>query len=231
MAKRLLAAVAERAPGRYYVGVPDLNAPTEIVALLRDTQRMLVDMLERPEIVKECIDEVNLAWLRYWQASIGVIHQWVGDYIFWMGIPSDRPAIDLQSDFSCMISPHMFNKYFLPSIEQQTQWVERTIYHLDGPNAIRHLDALLSLPRLTGIQWVPGDGAPPMSKWIRLLRRIQAGGKRLVLNCAVWEVETLLAELEPAGLLLSTWCATEEEARDLLKHVPRWTTRKQWVIA
>jgi 5-methyltetrahydrofolate--homocysteine methyltransferase len=231
IAKRLLAAVAERAAGRYYVGVPDLNAPTEIVALLRGTQRMLVDMLERPEIVKECIDEVNLAWLRYWQASIGVIHQWVGDYVFWMGIPSDRPAIDLQSDFSCMISPEMFNKYFLPSIEQQTQWVERTIYHLDGPNAIRHLDALLSLPRLTGIQWVPGDGAPPMSKWIRLLRRIQAGGKRLVLSCAAWEVETLLAELEPEGLLLSTWCATEEEARDLLRHVPRWTACKRWVVA
>ena len=228
-AKRLLAAVAERAPGRYYVGVPDLNAPTEIVALLRDSERMAIDLLETPDVVKQCIDEVNVAWLRYWQACVGVIHQWVGDYFFWMGIWSDQPAIDLQSDFSCMISPKMFNAYFLPSIEQQTRWVERTIYHLDGPNAIRHLDALLALPRLTGIQWVPGDGAPPMSQWVRLLRRIQAGGKRLVLGCEAWEVETLLAELEPEGLLLSTSCASEEEARDLLRHVPRWTARKRWV--
>jgi hypothetical protein len=30
--------------------------------------------------------------------------------------------------------------------------VERTIYHLDGPDAIRHLDALLELPALDGIQ-------------------------------------------------------------------------------
>jgi 5-methyltetrahydrofolate--homocysteine methyltransferase len=148
-----------------------------------------------------------------------------------MGIWSDQPAIDLQNDFSCLISSRMFEAYFLPSLEQQTRWVERTIYHLDGPGAIRHLDALLSLPRLDGIQWVPGAGAPEMSRWIRLLRRIQAGGKLLVLNCEAWEVETLLAELEPEGLLLSTACGSEEEARELLARVPGWMRRRQWVAA
>ena len=227
LSQKLLSAAAERAPGRYYVGVPDLNGPTEIVALLRGSQRLAVDMADCPEMVAAAIDEAAVAWLRYWQASLGVIHQWVGDYCYWIGIWSDRPSIDLQSDFSCLISPRMFATYFLPSLEQQTRWAERTIYHLDGPNAIRHLDALLTLPRLTGIQWVPGAGAAPMSHWIRLLQRIQAAGKRLVLSCEPWEVEILLTELEPEGLLLSTHCDTEEEARALLTKVPRWTTRQQ----
>jgi hypothetical protein len=229
MSRRLLEAAGTRAPGRYYVGVPDLNGPSEILALLRGTQRLAVDLLENPQAVEQALDEVNLAWLRYWEAANGIIHQWIGGYFYWMGIWSDRPSIDLQSDLCCLISPRIFEAIFLPRLEQQTGWVERTIYHLDGPNAIRHLDALLALPRLSGIQWVPGAGAPPMSKWIRLLRRIQASRKLLVLDCEPWEVETLLAELEPEGLLLSTQCESEEIAKELLKKVPRWTARRQWV--
>jgi hypothetical protein len=226
--RELLAAASRRAPGRYYVGVPDLNGPGEIVARLRGEEQLALDLLEAPKAVVAAIDEVNAAWLRYWEASVGTIHQWVGGYSYWMGLWSDLPSIDLQCDFSCMISPQMFETFFLPAIEQQTKWVSRTIYHLDGPNAARHLDSLLSLPHLDGIQWVPGAGAPPMSRWIRLLRRVQAKGKLLVLNCEPWEVETLLSELEPEGLLLSTRCDSEQEARRLLKNVVHWTARRKW---
>jgi 5-methyltetrahydrofolate--homocysteine methyltransferase len=231
ISKKLLEALASRAQGKYYIGVPDLNGPGEILALLRGTQPLIYDLTEQePEVFRSVIDQVNFAWLRYWQASIGIIHQWVDGYMYWMGIWSDRPSIDLQNDFSCMISPKMFNEIFLPSLEQQTQWVERTIYHLDGPGAIRHLDALLSLPRLTGIQWVPGAGSPPMSKWLPLLRRIQTKGKLLALNCEPWEVETLLTGLEPEGLLLSTSCSSEEEAKDLLKKANRWSVKRTWLL-
>ena len=102
----------------------------------------------------------------------------------------------------CMISPAMFNEFFLPSLRRQTQWVERTIYHLDGPGAIRHLDALLHLDTLDGIQWVPGTGEKPMREWIPLLKRIQDGGKLLVVACIADEVLSLLDALRPEGVLL-----------------------------
>ena len=231
VSKKLLEAASQRAAGRYYVGVPDLNGPGEIVSRLRDPERLAIDLLEVPKVVKAAVDEVNVTWMRYWEASIGIIHQWIGGYFYWMGLWSDLPSVDLQCDFSCMISPQMFEEVFLPAIEQQTRWVSRTIYHLDGPNAIRHLDLLLSLPYLDGIQWVPGAGGSPMSKWIRLLRRIQAKGKLLVLNCQPGEVEVLLSELEPEGLLLNTHCASEAQAKGLLNNVSRWTARRQWVVA
>ncbi len=229
-ARRLLEAGAQRAPSRFYVGLPDLNGPTEILSRLRDPQRLAIDLLEQPEAVVAALAEVNEAWLRYWEACCGVIHQWVGGYFTWMGIWSDRPSADLQSDFSCLISPRMFEQLLLPAIEQQTHWVERTIYHLDGPDAVRHLELLLDLPALEGIQWVPGAGAPPMSAWIRLLRRIQARQKRLVLACEPDEVEALLAQLEPEGLLLQTQCATQEQAESLLRDVARWSAPRQWLV-
>ena len=229
--KKLLDAASQRAPGRYFVGIPDLNGPSEILALLRGTEQLALDLLDQdPEVLERALDEVNVAWLRCWEACVGTVHQWVGGYFYWMGIWSDRPSTDLQNDFSCLISPRMFEQFFLPGLEQQTRWVERTIYHLDGPDAVRHLDLLLSLPELDGIQWVPGAGAPPMSKWIRLLRRIQARGKLLMLFCEPWEVEVLVSELEPEGLFLSTHCDSEKVAKDLLKNVTRWTARRQWVV-
>ncbi len=228
--KRLLDAAAQRAPGRYYVGIPDLNGPGEILARLRGSQRLALDLIENPEYVGPALEEINVAWLRYWQAAMGIVHQWVGGYFYWIGIWSDRPSTDLQCDFSCLISPQMFEEFFLPAIEEQTRWAERTVYHLDGPGAVRHLDLLLSLPELDCIQWIPGAGAPPVSQWIRLLRWIQANGKLIQIYCEPWEVEVLLSELEPEGLLLSTSCSSEAQAKDLLSNVARWTARKQWLV-
>ena len=39
--------------------------------------------------------------------------------------------------------------------------------------------------------------------------------------CEAHEVEPLLAEVRPEGLTISTYCATEAEARDLLLRVER----------
>jgi len=226
ISKRLLEAAAKRAAGRYYVGIPDLNGPGEIVARLRGTAELGMDLFDHPQSVKVAVDKVNRAWLRDFEACHGAIHQWIGGYMHWMSLWSETPSTDLQCDFSIMISPEMFEEFFLPAIEQQTEWVGRTIYHLDGPGAVRHVDALLALPKLDGIQWIPGAGAPPVSEWIPLLKHIQAAGKLVVLYCEKWEVEKLLTELRPEGLLLSTVCSSVEEAESLLRKVERWSAGK-----
>ena len=38
---------------------------------------------------------------------------------------------------------------------------------------------MLSLERLRGIQWIPGDGQPTPDQWLPLLKRIRDGGKRV----------------------------------------------------
>jgi hypothetical protein len=218
---RLLELGARHGVGRYQIGIPDLQGDGEILALLRGSDRLAMDLIERPQEVKRALEEVNVAWLHYWQACNDMIHRWMDGYVDWLGVWSESPAVTLECDFSIMISTQMFEEFFLPVIEQQTKWVERTIYHLDGPGAVRHLDALLALPDLRGIQWVPGAGAAPMSEWIPLLQRIQAAGKLLVLECEKWEVEKLLAALRPEGLLLQTRCDSVEEADQLLAYVSR----------
>jgi len=221
--EKLLAAASERAHGRYLIGLPDLNGPGEILARLRGTEPLCFDVVERPDLVREATEKITLAWYRYYEACLGIIHQRVPGSITWMGIWSMTPAVDLQCDFSCMISPEAFNGLFLPSIERQAEWVARTVYHLDGPDAVRHLPALLDLPELDAIQWIPGAGALPMSRWTDVCRTILEGGKLLYIGCEADEVEFLLSELPQKGLLLRTSCRSVEEADALLENVARWT--------
>ena len=215
----LLETGARRAAGRYTVGIPDLQGGGEILALLRGTDRLAVDLVDDPRYILTAVDEVNQAWLYYYNRCFEIIHRHQEGWVDWLGVWSDRPAVTVECDFNAMISPRMFNRYFLPAVEQQCAWIGRTIFHLDGPGALPHLEALLGVRSLSGIQWVPGAGKPPMSEWVPLLRRIQAAGKLLVLGCEPWEAERLLRELRPEGVLLQVVCASPGEADALLGKV------------
>jgi hypothetical protein len=225
VSERLLSAAVEQADG-YYVGVPDLNGPSEILALLRGTERLALDLYDHPREIKPALTEIKRAWYDAWCAADAIVRQ-AGGHFFWMGIWSERPATDLQSDFSCMMSPEMFDAHFLPFLAEQTEMVERTIYHLDGPGAIKHLDSLLALPDLDGIQWVPGAGSAPAIEWIELLKRIQDAGKLVYAYCDKDHVQRLLTELRPEGLILIVdGCESESGAGALLENVERWTHEK-----
>ena len=51
----------------------------------------------------------------------------------------------------------------------------RSIYHLDGPGEIPHLDMLLDIPRLNGIQWVAGAGKAALTDpcWFDMYKKMQ----------------------------------------------------------
>jgi hypothetical protein len=66
---------------------------------------------------------------------------------------------------------------FLPGIVRECRFYERSIYHLDGPGALRHLESILSIPELNALQWVPGAGRENFSQWVQVYRQVQAAGK------------------------------------------------------
>lgn len=221
LSKLLLETAADQSDG-YFISVPELNGPTEILSRLRGPEALAMDFCDYPEKIRAALDDIGEAWFQYWKECAAISRK-PGGYFFWMGIWSDLPAMDLQSDFSCMISSDQYNKFFIPSIEEQTRRIDRTVYHLDGPGAVKHLDALLELPLLTAVQWVKGAGSKPLVEWIPLLKKIQDAGKSVVTGCRKEDVQTVLEALKPEGLMLSTSCASADEAKELLRNVGKWT--------
>jgi hypothetical protein len=219
---RLLEKAVAQSDG-YYVGGPDLNGPTEILGLLRGNERLAFDFHDHPREIAPALVEITAAWHRYWRECTAITRR-AGGYFFWMGFWSEKPAVDLQSDFSCMISADAFRAHFLPSLEEQTRLVERTIYHLDGPGAVRHLDALLELPRLSGIQWIQGAAGGPIRRWLPLLRRIQDAGKLVSCFCKPPDLDAVMGDLRPEGVhLIVEDCASPDEAQEVIRRIARWT--------
>jgi hypothetical protein len=105
-----------------------------------------------------------------------------------------------------MLNPTWFKRFALPDIIAQATHMDYSIYHLDGPNALLHLDDLLSIPELTGIQWVPGDGREPMGheKWYPIYKKIQAAGKNIVSTVTPSRLSTMYRNFDPKGLYLRT---------------------------
>jgi 5-methyltetrahydrofolate--homocysteine methyltransferase len=108
----------------------------------------------------------------------------------------------LQCDFSYMIAPAMFERFVLPDLAACCDHLAHAFYHLDGRGEIPHLDLLLSLPRLRGIQWIPGDGAPPPHEWLDLLRRIIAGDKLCQVYVSAEGARAIVRDLGGKGFLL-----------------------------
>ena len=83
----------------------------------------------------------------------------------------------LQCDFSYMISPRMFERFVVPDLSACCETLDHGFYHLDGIGEVPHLNHLLNIARLRGIQWIPGAGQPAPEEWLPLLKRIRDGGK------------------------------------------------------
>lgn len=202
-----------------YLGMPDLNGPTEVLAGLRSPEKLCMDLIMEPKAVKSAARKVQDAWFQAWRETSAVAHQF-GGYFNFMRLWSSEEATDLQSDFSSLISPDMFAEFVLPLIKEQVDAFPRTCFHLDGPDMVRHLDFLVEIDGLNAIQWVQGAGAGPVTGWMDVMHRIQDGGKALYVYCTPEDVPTLLGELDHKGLMMVvSETLPLDEARDLVRMV------------
>jgi hypothetical protein len=142
----------------------------------------------------------------------------------WINLPAQGRYYIPSNDFSCMISPEMFGEFFLPGITQECCFYERSIYHLDGPGALRHLDMLLSIPELDAVQWVPGAGNEGFRRWIPVYQRIQAARKSLYLSVDVSELESVFDSLQPEGVWFADIFGVDDEetAGRVIQRIEQW---------
>ena len=214
--------IARASQGRYFVWPGWGNHGADALALVRGTENLLVDIALNPEWVKGAVQEVartemravDMLWPLVSPDATGV-----EGYVDATSCWSPTKSLCIACDVSCLVSTEDFNQLFLPPLIEMMHTVDHTTYHLDGPGAIRHFDALLSLPELHAVQWVPGAGHEDVMQWIPLIQRIQRGGKCVEVRASPLQIEPLLKEVRPEGLLIRTFCPSEEDAGRLLDRV------------
>ncbi len=88
----------------------------------------------------------------------------------------------------------------MPDIESRARTIGQASFHLDGPDAARHIDTLLDCEALDVIQFTSGDGAAPAKSYGEMFRKVQARGKSLLIAARKDDVLPLCEELDPKGL-------------------------------
>jgi 5-methyltetrahydrofolate--homocysteine methyltransferase len=160
-----------------HVSHTDLGGTLDILASFRTSNQLLLDLVDCPAEVIGCCRQINKLWMRYYDELHTIIKKAGRGTTCWAPILSAKRTYMLQCDFCYMISPRMFEKFVLDDLVELCNSLDHAFYHLDGPGEIRHLDTLLSIKSLKGIQWIPGAGRPGPAGWIPLLKRIRDGGK------------------------------------------------------
>jgi len=201
-AKELTAAAVERYGGRLAVGHTDLGGNLDVLASFRETEPLLFDLIDHPEEVERLASQITRLWLRYYDELDAIIRPACRGTSCWTPIWSTGKTYMMQCDFSYMISPAMFERFVMPDLVACCEHLDHGFYHLDGKGEIPHLDLLLSIPRLRGIQWIPGDGQPPPEKWLPLLKQIRDGGKLCQVFVSPEGARRIVKNLGGRGFLL-----------------------------
>ena len=216
---------ADAARGKYLVACPDLIENLDVLASLRGAETLLLDMLERPEWVEQKVWEINNAWFAAYERIYELIKLADGSSSFGpFRIWGPGKVAKLQCDASALFSPSMFQHFVVPALTAQCDWLDHSLYHLDGTQALGHLDLLLAIEPLDAIEWTPQAGIEPGGnrRWHDLYRRILAAGKSVqVLDVEPQQVLPLLDAIGTKGVYLMVNCPGEREAEALREQVGR----------
>jgi len=209
--------------GKGLVTIGAFGGSGDTLASLRGTDKLLYDCIDRPEWVRECEEYLMDMWCEHYQNSYEEIKDVDEGSTCWFPLWSPGKFYAVQNDFSYMISPCMFREIFLPVIKRQTEFLDHSVYHVDGIGAFAHVEALCELPRLQAIQILPGAGKPSPLYFPEILTKVQKAGKNLHISIGAHEVKKALEMLSARGLFIDTYCDTEDDAKRLLENIERWS--------
>lgn len=231
LVKRMTEAAVKRGKGKYLIAIPDFQVAIDIVSLLRSPQKLCIDLIENPNYVKRATEFIlNDVYVHCYHEIRSIIASHSDVAADWLGLFSVGNHDIIQCDFSALISPRHFEEFCLPDIQRQCSMLDYSIYHLDGPDAIKHLDMILEVKELNAIQWVPGAGKPPARAWTAMLKKIQQAGKSVYIHSPARDVEGILEELSPRGLMINVEDVFESvsEAEAFIERVRVLCHARRW---
>lgn len=182
---QLFADCKKLAGNDFPVAIPDLMENIDVLASLRGAQPllddMIDDMLDETEIIVPRVQEITDLYQQYYDAFYKYAEYENGSAYTVFQIFGSGKTQKLQCDFSAMLSPDYFKNFVLDSLHQATKNIDHVLYHLDGPDAIKHMDDLMTVEGIDALQWTSGDHGPDgtLEEWDVIYDKARRAGKSL----------------------------------------------------
>ena len=228
--------VSEFAGNDFYIGLPDIMENIDVLASMRGAQDTIFDMMDQPEEMLRRIRQVQRLYYGYYDRFYTLAKQTENGkdascYTVFQ-IWGEGKTIKLQCDFSAMISPRQFREFIQEPLREQARGADNVLYHLDGPDAIRHLDALMEIEEIDALQWTSGDYNPDgtFEQWFDIYDKAAAAGKALWVKVYsgtpdewIKRIDRLVARYGSNALFLYFEPMPRKTADRLIEHA-----RKHW---
>ncbi len=216
----------ERFGGRALVAVPDLIEGLDTISSLIGNEELLLALIDSPPDVHRFQRALTPLYFEYYDRLFEIIKDEHGGCCF-SAFDTYAPGrmTKLQCDFSAMIGPEMFDEFAAPYLAEMCENLDFSVYHLDGPHAVQHLDTLLSIDKLSAIQWTPGAGQPlPCDEtYIPMFKKIRSKGKSVMLRGGSAEqAEHIVREMGPEGLDILIWADSPATADAIVESSYKW---------
>lgn len=207
-----------------HVSIPDLEIGLDIISALVGPNSLLLALIEEPEEVHRLQKSI----LETWKKRIDELYEATREedgfssyshfYIMGKGKTST-----LQCDFGTMISPDMFQEFMVPYLKEYAKHTDRNIYHLDGVDNLRHLDAILEIPEIQCIQWTPGAGKPGGSDpcWDEIYKKTLEHGKNIYVLAEARQIKDFVKRFGKQGVYLRSEINDPKEARELIRELEK----------
>ena len=186
----------------YYLTIPDLMENIDVLASLRGAQNTIFDMVDEPDEVEERISQVQSLYYRYYDSFFDICARTedgkaASAYTVFQIWGYGKTA-KLQCDFSAMMSPKQFRQFVQPALDMQTAGMDNVLYHLDGPDAIKHLPALMEIKGIDALQWTAGSYNPDGTheQWFEIYDAARRAGKGLWVQVYTGGVEDWISRID-----------------------------------
>lgn len=221
-------AAVEDANGEYLVGITDLHPGADAVVSMRGAEEAALDLYLNPEQFKQRVWEVYDVFREVTDRLHDIISSKQKGCSNWMSIlhPDEKWYVT-SCDFAYMISRAHFEEFIVPELLAELEYLPASVFHLDGIGSLKHLDRLLQMEKLKGVQWVYGAGVTTAKDWIEVYQKIRKAGKCVEIPCEFSDILPLCEVLDPQGVRFNCGAPDIESGKAIIKEVERIYRQKR----
>jgi hypothetical protein len=218
----MIEGAAARFAGRFVIGMPDLHGNFDILAGLRGAEDLCLDVADEPDLLRRAARHASRGFREAMRRLYGRLSALGQPGTTWCPYLHDGRAYAPGCGFWRLVSGETADELIAPAIEFEMAPLERSIFHLEGPAALQHLDRVLALPRLDAVLWDYGHGRA--MDWVRVYRRAREAGKSVQVMAADGaDALEILLTLGPDGVWIqvSEPFPNVDRAKEFLEAVHR----------
>lgn len=183
----------------FLIGVPDIMENIDVLASMRGVQEIIFDMIDMPDEIHARLDQIQKIYYEYYDRFYNILKDEEGGSCYTVfQIWGPGRTAKLQCDFSALISPDYFREFIQNELREQAKGLDHVLYHLDGPDAIKHMDALMEIEEIDALQWTSGDHGPDgtMEEWYPIYDKAVAAGKGLWIKVYTGDYEEWIERVD-----------------------------------